>query len=168
MPASRWSRHKRVLKLAKGFRGRAKNCYRIANNRVQKSLQHAYRGRKEKKRRARALWIQRINAGVRQIQPNGASYSWLQGGLAAANVELNRKVLADLAVSEPFSFRCVFDTVESVVPIRGAKGALGPNGLEPGAREREKRESRHFDPEEQRRKEFFEQLEREGIEVVRS
>ena len=168
MPASRWSRHKRVLKLAKGFRGRAKNCYRIANNRVQKSLQHAYRGRKEKKRRARALWIQRINAGVRQIEPNGASYSWLQGGLAAANVELNRKVLADLAVSEPFSFRCVYATVESVVPIRGAKGEVGPNGLDPGEHERAKREARHFDPEEQRRKEFFEQLEREGVDVVRS
>ena len=115
MPASRWSRHKRVLKLAKGFRGRAKNCYRIANNRVQKSLQHAYRGRKEKKRRARALWIQRINAGVRQIEPNGASYSWLQGGLAAANVELNRKVLADLAVNEPYSFGALVHVAKNPV-----------------------------------------------------
>ena len=167
MPASRWSRHKRILKLAKGFRGRAKNCYRIAKPRVLKSLQHAYRGRKEKKRRVRSLWIQRINAGVRQIEPNDASYSWFQGGLAVANIELNRKVLADLAISEPFSFRSIFDTVSSVAPIRGAKGELGESGLEPGEREREKREKRHFDAEKERRDRFFEELKKEGVDVIR-
>lgn len=171
MPAS-WPRHKRWLKMAKGFRGRAKNCYRIAKPRVMKSLQHAYKGRKLKKRAARSLWVQRINAGVRAVDA-GASYSWFIHGAKQGDVALNRKVLSELAISEPFSFRAVYEVVADVSPLEQAKGrSLLVDGHEaefaPGEKEREKRLGRHFDPEKEERDRFFEALKAEGIEVIRS
>ena len=97
-------RRKRVLKQAKGFRGRRKNNITTANAAVDRSLQHAYVGRKLKKRNFRALWIQRINAACRL---HGMTYSRFISGLARAGVELDRKVLADLAVREPEAFKAL-------------------------------------------------------------
>ncbi len=102
-------RHKKVLKLAKGFRGRAKNCFRVAVEKVEKALRYAYRDRRARKRDFRALWIQRINAAVREY---GLVYSQFINGLTLANIELDRKVLADLAVREPESFKAVVDQVK--------------------------------------------------------
>ena len=98
------ARHKKVLKLAKGYRGRSKNCFRIALQRVEKALQYAYRDRRTKKREFRGLWIQRINAGVRM---HGLNYSQFMHGLKLANVELDRKVLADLAMNEAAMFSTI-------------------------------------------------------------
>ncbi|KFM27719.1 50S ribosomal protein L20 [Auxenochlorella protothecoides] len=98
----------KILKLAKGFRGRSKNCIRVARERVEKSLQYAFRDRKAKKRDMRALWIQQINAGARQY---GVKYSSLISGLAAQNVGLNRKMLSELARTEPLSFKALVDQV---------------------------------------------------------
>src|SRR5258707_5438840 len=89
------ARHKKVLKLAKGYRGRSKNCYRIALQRVEKALQYAYRDRRNRKRDFRALWIQRINAGVRE---HGLTYSRFINGLIKAGIGGDLKVLTDLAV----------------------------------------------------------------------
>lgn len=94
-------RHKKVLKQAKGYRGRAKTCFRIAIERVEKGLQYAYRDRRCKKRDFRRLWIQRINAAVRE---HGIVYSQFINGLSLAGIEVDRKVLAELAVSEPEAF----------------------------------------------------------------
>mmetsp|Transcript_24976 Transcript_24976/g.36918 ORF Transcript_24976/g.36918 Transcript_24976/m.36918 type:complete len:145 (+) Transcript_24976:126-560(+) len=99
-------KHKAVLRQSKGFRGRAKNCYTIAIRRLQKSWQYAYRDRKVQKREWRKLWIQRLNAGVRQY---GISYSRFIPQLQQANIQLNRKVLAELAAKEPFSLKAVID-----------------------------------------------------------
>lgn len=98
------ARRKRVLKQAKGFRGRRKNNITTANAAVDRSMQHAYIGRKLKKRNFRALWIQRINAACRL---HGLTYSRFISGLARAGVELDRKVLADLAVREPEAFKAL-------------------------------------------------------------
>jgi large subunit ribosomal protein L20 len=95
------ARHKKIIKMAKGYRGRAKNCFRIAIERVEKALQYAYRDRRNKKRDLRALWIQRINAAVRE---HGMVYSKFIGGLKKAKIDLDRKVLSDLAVREPETF----------------------------------------------------------------
>lgn len=95
------ARHKKILKLAKGYRNRSKNCFRIAIEKVEKGLQYAYRDRKNKKRDFRKLWIQRINAAVRS---HGLVYSQFMNGLKLANVELNRKMLSELAIQEPDSF----------------------------------------------------------------
>lgn len=95
------ARHKKVLKLAKGYRGRNSTCFRIAIEKVEKGLQYAYRDRRNKKRDFRGLWIQRINAGTREL---GLTYSRFIDGLHKAGIELDRKVLADLAVREPESF----------------------------------------------------------------
>ena len=103
-------RHKKILKLAKGYRGRAKNCYRIAIEKVEKALQYAYRDRKVKKREFRALWIQRINAGTRMY---GLSYSKFMNMFHKAGLELNRKVLADLAMNHPDAFKSVVDHVKA-------------------------------------------------------
>jgi large subunit ribosomal protein L20 len=97
-------RRKRVLKQAKGFRGRRKNNITTANAAVDRSMQHAYIGRKLKKRNFRALWIQRINAACRL---HGLTYSRFISGLARAGIELDRKVLADLAVREPDAFKAL-------------------------------------------------------------
>ena len=94
-------RHKKVIKMAKGYRGRSKNCYKVALRRVEKALQYAYRDRRNRKRNFRALWIQRINAAVRQ---HDMVYSQFINGLNKAGIELDRKVLAELAVSEPEAF----------------------------------------------------------------
>ena len=102
------ARRKKVLKQAKGFFGRRKNVWTVAKNAVEKAMQYAYRGRKEKKRNFRALWISRINAGTRQY---GISYSQFMGALKKNNIELNRKVIADLAIKHPDVF---IDVVEKV------------------------------------------------------
>merc|ERR1712046_121541 len=100
------SKKDRILALAKGFRGRAKNVLRIARNRVEKALQYQYRDRRQKKRTMRALWIQRINAAVRQDESEDSlSYSQFVHGLAQANIQLNRKILQELAIHEPLSFQ---------------------------------------------------------------
>jgi large subunit ribosomal protein L20 len=97
----RHARHKKVLKAAKGYRGRAKNAFSIAIEKVEKGLQYAYRDRRAKKRSFRGLWIQRINAGARQ---NGLTYSQFMNGIKKAGIEIDRKVLADLAAREPDVF----------------------------------------------------------------
>lgn len=107
--------HKKVLKLAKGFRGRAKNCFRVAIEKVEKALRYAYRDRRARKRDFRALWIQRINAAARL---NGLVYSQLINGLNLANIELDRKVLADLAVREPDSFAAIVEKAKQALASR--------------------------------------------------
>jgi large subunit ribosomal protein L20 len=96
------ARHKKVLKKAKGYYGRRKNTFRAANAAVEKAGLYAYRDRKNKKRTFRALWIQRINAAVRE---EGLTYSRFISGLAKAGVELDRKVMADIAMNEPAAFK---------------------------------------------------------------
>lgn len=98
---TRKARHKKILKMAKGYRGRAKNCFRIAIQRVEKALRYSYRDRKARKRDFRALWIQRINAGVRL---HGLIYSRFINGLKLAKIDLDRKVLSDIATKEPEAF----------------------------------------------------------------
>jgi len=95
------ARHKKVLKQAKGFRGRRKNVYRIAKQAVMKAGQYAYRDRRQKKLQFRALWIARINAAVREL---GMSYSVFMAALKRANIDIDRKVLADLAVYDKVAF----------------------------------------------------------------
>lgn len=97
-------RHKKVLKLAKGYRGAHSKLFRTANQQVMKALRYAYRHRRTKKRDFRRLWIARINAASRQ---HGMSYSKLIGNLKAANIDLNRKMLAELAVLDPAAFEKV-------------------------------------------------------------
>lgn len=101
-------RRRRVLKLAKGYWGRRKNVWTIAKNAVERGLQYAYRDRKVKKRDFRALWIQRISAAVRI---HGLSYSQFMGKLAASDIQLNRKVLADLAMNSPEAFKEIVQKV---------------------------------------------------------
>ena len=100
------ARHKKVLKLAKGYRGRAKAAFRVGIEKVEKGLQYAYRDRRNKKRTFRGLWIQRINAGARE---HGLTYSNLIAGLKKASIEIDRKVLSDLAVHEPAAFKALVD-----------------------------------------------------------
>ncbi|MCC2544906.1 50S ribosomal protein L20 [Hymenobacter sp. BT175] len=99
-------RRKKVMRLAKGYFGRRKNVWTVAKNAVEKGLLYAYRDRKTKKREFRALWIQRINAGARE---HGLSYSQLMGGLKKAGIDLNRKVLADLALNHPEAFKGIVE-----------------------------------------------------------
>ena len=106
------ARHKKVIALAKGYRGRRKNVYRIAKQAVMKAGQYAYRDRRQRKRQFRQLWIVRINAGARE---NGLSYSKFMNGLKRASIEIDRKVLADLAV---------FDKVAFAGLVEKAKAAL--------------------------------------------
>ncbi len=103
------ARRKKVLKQAKGYWGRRKNVHTVAKNAVEKGLQYAYRDRKAKKRNFRGLWIQRINAGVRE---HGMSYSEFMGKVNAKGIELNRKVLADLAMNHPEAFKAIVDAVK--------------------------------------------------------
>ncbi|GHE64033.1 MULTISPECIES: 50S ribosomal protein L20 [Roseivirga] len=103
------ARRKRVLKLAKGYWGRRKNVWTVAKNAVEKGLTYSYRDRKAKKREFRKLWIQRINAGARE---HGMSYSQLMGKIGKSGIELNRKVLADLAMNHPEAFKAVVDKVK--------------------------------------------------------
>ncbi|HUX80404.1 MAG TPA: 50S ribosomal protein L20 [Alphaproteobacteria bacterium] len=106
------ARHKKILKLAKGYRGRSKNCFRIAVQRVEKALQYAYRDRRNKKRDFRGLWIQRINAGTRE---HGLTYSKFINGLIKAGIDIDRKVLADLAVHEPAAFKAIVDQAQKAL-----------------------------------------------------
>lgn len=103
------ARRKKILKAAKGFWGRKKNVYTVAKNAVEKGMQYAYRDRKAKKREFRALWIQRINAGAREYN---MSYSQFMGALKRNNIELNRKVLADLAMNHPDAFKAVVEKLK--------------------------------------------------------
>ena len=106
------ARHKKVLKRAKGFYGRRKNTIRAAKAAVDRSAQFAYRDRKNRKRSFRALWIQRINAAVRE---HGLTYGRFINGLDKAGVEVDRKLLADLAVSEPAAFAALVEKARSAV-----------------------------------------------------
>lgn len=102
-------RRKKVLKKAKGFFGRRKNVWTVAKNAVEKAQVYAYIGRKQKKREFRALWIQRINAAARE---HGMSYSEFIGKVAKANININRKVLADLAMNQPEAFKAIVDKLK--------------------------------------------------------
>ncbi|MDY0329711.1 MAG: 50S ribosomal protein L20 [Thiomonas sp.] len=106
------ARHKKVLDLAKGFRGRRKNVYRIAKEAVMKAGQYAYRDRRAKKREFRSLWITRINAAVRQ---SGMTYSVFMNGMKKAQIEIDRKVLADMAVHDAAAFAKIVDQVKAAM-----------------------------------------------------
>jgi large subunit ribosomal protein L20 len=103
------ARRKKVLKQAKGYFGRRKNVFTVAKNAVEKGLVYAYRDRRNKKRSFRSLWITRINAGVRE---HGLSYSQFIAKLAEHNIDMNRKVLADLALNNPAAFKAIVDKVK--------------------------------------------------------
>ncbi|MDC0249279.1 50S ribosomal protein L20 [Flavobacteriales bacterium] len=103
------ARRKKILNAAKGYFGRRKNVHTVAKNAVEKGMQYAYRDRKNKKRTFRALWIQRINAGTRL---HGMSYSQFMGKVHANGIDLNRKVLADLAMNHPDAFKAVVEKVK--------------------------------------------------------
>ncbi|GJP38013.1 hypothetical protein CLOM_g22451 [Closterium sp. NIES-68] len=104
-----------ILELAKGFRGRAKNCIRAAKPRVEKALTYAYRDRRTKKRDMRGLAIERVNAGARQY---GVRYSEFIHGMHESNIHLNRKVLSEIAASEPFTFRALVDIARQSLGIQ--------------------------------------------------
>ena len=103
------ARRKKILKLAKGYFGRRKNVWTVAKNAVEKAMLYAYRDRKTKKRNFRSLWIARINAGARL---HGMSYSQFMGKIKANKIELNRKVLADLATNNPNAFKAIVDQLK--------------------------------------------------------
>ena len=106
------ARHKKIIKRARGARGRASNVWRVATQRVDKNLEYAYRDRRTRKRQMRGLWIQRINAGARL---NGLTYSQLMNGLNKAGVEVDRKVLSDIAAREPESFAAIVAQAKSAL-----------------------------------------------------
>lgn len=107
------ARHKKVVDKATGYYGRRKNVFRVAVQAVEKAQQYAYRDRKVRKREFRALWIQRINAGVRQY---GMTYSTFMNGLKLAGIDLDRKVLSDLAIREPDAFKQIVDQAQAALP----------------------------------------------------
>lgn len=107
------AKHKKTLAAAKSYRGRRKNTIRAAKAAVDRSLQYAYRDRKNRKRTFRALWIQRINAAVRE---NGLTYSRFIDGLARAGVEVDRKMLSELAIHEPAAFRALVEQAKAALP----------------------------------------------------
>ena len=107
------ARHKKVVDKAAGYYGRRKNVFRVAVQAVEKAQQYAYRDRKVRKREFRALWIQRINAGVRQY---GMTYSTFMNGLKLAGIDLDRKVLSDLAIREPDAFKQIVDQAQAALP----------------------------------------------------
>ncbi len=106
------ARHKKVIKRARGYQGRSKNTFRAAIERVEKGLQYAYRDRRNRKRAFRSLWIQRINAGARE---HGMTYSQLINGLGKAGIEIDRKVLSDLAIREPDAFKALVDQAQAAL-----------------------------------------------------
>ena len=106
------ARHKKVIKAAKGYYGRRKNTFRAANQAVEKAGQYAYRDRRRRKRNFRALWIQRINAATREL---GFTYGRFIDGLGKAGVEIDRKVLADLAVREPEAFKALVEKAKAAL-----------------------------------------------------
>ncbi|MGN7612680.1 50S ribosomal protein L20 [Magnetococcales bacterium HHB-1] len=105
-------RHKKILKQAKGYRGRNRTCFRVAVERVEKGLQYAYRDRKARKREFRRLWIVRINAAARE---HGLSYSVFMNGLGKAGIELDRKALADIAVRDPEGFASLVESAKAAL-----------------------------------------------------
>ena len=107
------ARHKEVVKLGKGYRGRSSTNFRIAIEKVEKALRYSYRDRKNRKREMRSLWIIRINAAVRE---QGLAYARFMHGLKLAGFELDRKQLADLAATEPDAFKALFDQVKAALP----------------------------------------------------
>lgn len=106
------ARHKKILKLAKGYRGRGSTNYRIALQKVEKALRYAYRDRRNRKRDFRALWIQRINAGARE---HGLTYSKFINGIKRAGIDIDRKVLADIAAREPQAFKALVDQAQAAL-----------------------------------------------------
>jgi large subunit ribosomal protein L20 len=106
------ARHKKVLGLAEGYRGRAHSAYRIAIEKVEKGLRYAYRDRRNKKRDFRGLWIQRINAGARE---HGLTYSQFMHGTKLAGIDLDRKVLSDLAIREPEAFAAIVASAQAAL-----------------------------------------------------
>ncbi len=106
------ARHKKILKLSKGHRNRHSKCYRIARQRTEKGLQYAYRDRRAKKGDFRSLWIMRINAAARE---HGLTYSQFMGGVKKAGIELDRKILADLAMHDEAAFKAVFDAAAAQI-----------------------------------------------------
>ncbi|MBV9518610.1 MAG: 50S ribosomal protein L20 [Hyphomicrobiales bacterium] len=114
------AKHKKVLKAAKGYYGRRKNTIRVAKQAVEKAMQYAYRDRKVRKRNFRALWIQRLNAAVRE---HGLTYSRFIDGLTKAGVGVDRKVLADLAMHEPAAFNAVVEKAKAALPATASAAA---------------------------------------------
>ena len=109
---ARNAKRKKVLKLARGYQGRSKNNIRLALERVEKGLQYAYRDRRQRKRNFRRLWVQRINAGVRE---HGLNYSQFMNGLGKAGIEVDRKILADLAVRDPETFKSLVNQAQAAL-----------------------------------------------------
>ena len=116
------ARHRKVIKAAKGYYGRRKNTFRIANQAVEKAGQYAYRDRKVRKRNFRSLWIQRINAAVREATDHKMSYGRFINGLNLAGIEIDRKVLADIAVHDADGFKALAETAMGA--LEKAKQAL--------------------------------------------
>ncbi|MBV9052899.1 MAG: 50S ribosomal protein L20 [Hyphomicrobiales bacterium] len=114
------AKHKKVIKAAKGYYGRRKNTIRVAKQAVEKAMQYAYRDRKVRKRNFRALWIQRLNAAVRE---HGLTYSRFIDGLTKAGVGVDRKVLADLAMHEPAAFSAVVEKAKAALPANASAAA---------------------------------------------
>ena len=110
------ARHKKVLKLAKGYRGRNSTVFRVAIEKVEKGLQYAFRDRRAKKRNFRSLWIQRINAAARE---QGLTYGRFINGLALAGIEVDRKVLADLAATDSAAFGELINTAKGALEAKG-------------------------------------------------
>jgi large subunit ribosomal protein L20 len=108
------AKHKKILNMAKGYRGRNSTAYRIALEKVEKGLQYAYRDRKKKKSNFRALWIQRINAGVREY---GLTYSRFMDGLNKAGIQIDRKVLADIALTDTESFKSLVEKAKASASV---------------------------------------------------
>ncbi len=111
------ARRKKILKMAKGYRGRSKNCITVAREKVEKGLRYAYRDRRTKKRNFRSLWIQRINAGVRE---HGLVYSQFMGGLIKAGLDIDRKILSDLALREPEAFAAIVAQAKAALDKKAA------------------------------------------------
>lgn len=109
------AKHKKVLDAAKGYRGRRKNTIRIAKQAVERAMQYQYRDRKRKKRTFRALWIQRINAAVREASDNQMTYARFIDGLGKAGIEVDRKVLADIAVQDAAAFKALVGQAQDAV-----------------------------------------------------
>src|SRR5215468_10286986 len=114
------ARHKKILGLAKGYRGRGSTAYRVAIEKVEKGLRYAYRDRRNRKRDFRALWIQRINAGARV---HGLTYSQFMHGIKLAGIELDRKVLSDIAIREPEAFQAIAATAQAALTTAPAAEA---------------------------------------------
>lgn len=106
------ARHRKIIKAAKGYYGRRKNTFRIANQAVEKAGQYAYRDRKARKQNFRSLWIQRINAATRE---HGLTYGRFINGLSRAGIEVDRKVLADIAIHEPASFKALVEKAQAAL-----------------------------------------------------